>query len=64
MEVGLESTKIKSRKLERMSFHENFNPRNFLAIWYCFDQKKYAHVDNFCISCKHSMFKLSLTSAS
>ena len=32
--VGSESAKIKSRKLKRMSFHENFTPRNFLAIWY------------------------------
>ena len=27
--------KIKSRKLSRMSFRENFTPRNFLAIRYC-----------------------------
>ena len=34
MAIGPESAKIKSRKLSRMSFHENFIPRNFLAIWY------------------------------
>ena len=30
MGIGSESAKIKSRKLSR--FHENFSPRNFLAI--------------------------------
>ena len=34
MAIGSESAKIKSRKLSRMSFHENFTPRNFLAIRY------------------------------
>ena len=33
MGIGSESAKIKSRKLSRMSFHENFSPRNFLAIY-------------------------------
>ena len=34
MAIGPESAKIKLRKLSRMSFHENFTPRNFLAIRY------------------------------
>ena len=34
MEIGSESVNIKLRKLEQMSFHENFNPQNFLAIQY------------------------------
>ena len=34
MEIGSESAKIKSQKLEWMSFRENFTPRNFLAIRY------------------------------
>ena len=38
MAIGSESMKIKSRKLSRMSFHENFTPQNFLTI-------RYAHND-------------------
>ena len=34
MAIGSESVKVKSRKLSQMSFHENFTPRNFLAIQY------------------------------
>ena len=34
MAIGSESVKIKSRKLNRMSFCENFTPLNFLAIRY------------------------------
>ena len=34
MPIGSKSAKIKSQKLSRMSFRENFTPRNFLAIRY------------------------------
>ena len=34
MAIGSESTKIKSRKLSRMSFRKNFILQNFLAIRY------------------------------
>ena len=36
MAIGSEPVKIKSRKLNRMSFHENSTPQNFLAIRYIY----------------------------
>ena len=47
MAIGSESVKIKSQKLSRMSFHENFTPQNFLATRYFSTGGKVHPVSNF-----------------